>query len=426
MKAQPINKLGLKLMLFLLLGLNMSWFHDIFTPAIHNTELASETAPTRNSFKYDRNYEETGHKWNARITQVKRAKTDPFGNLVPEGGEEIVYKWSAKLEGCYGKPNCRATGPSVIRAEDLGMSEGDFKNQANVRNILTRIQEEYDGRLDDATKKLIEDEKARKKEEEREKKELAAQEKLEKEIDKCLRDEDGEKISGYIALTCKAKKLGNHDGEELELAFDEMSDELRALLASGDASDRRRGKKLLGIMGVSGYSKDINYTLRAMKAGASYLDQYTSLLRTSLTSTNPWQRSQAQNKLTMLNQRYQMDSYAIGNNPVANDEFQFWQQALNQNIELLVNNPHATLPGAGGSAIGPELPSVFNNLAGRTARRGGINPITSRQDWYGMSVTAPQNTGTYLTVNPYVDTGGRKLTIPQINQMVTRPSMIRN
>ncbi|MCB0365828.1 MAG: hypothetical protein H6624_19355 [Bdellovibrionaceae bacterium] len=427
MKARLKKNLGLKLLLFMLLGLNMSWFHDFVSEPGSNTDLASETA---NSYSYDRNVSAPSgdsHKWKANITQVTQTRTDVWGNVDPEGKTETAYKWSARLEGCYGL-NCRINSPGLIRAKDLGMSEADFNNKTNIEAVLARIQEKYDPEIDTATGKRIDEAKAEKKRQEEEAREAALEEKKEKEIAACKRNEEGDTISGYEALSCRARKLGNRSGEELDLEFADIAGEIRAYLSSSDPLERKRGEALLKAMGTSGYSRSINAQLRAMRAGAAYLDQYTTEMRTFMTTTNPMIKQMSLGKLTMLNQRYQMDSYGVAFNPDAATEFSYWQEALDRNLQAIVTNPSATnLPGFSGSGLGPALPGTLN-VNNRLLRGNTADVFYNRDQWFGAQVTAPQNWQQYLTVNPYVNQGGRTngLTIPQINQRVTGAGLRQN
>ena len=416
MKASPNKTIRLKLLfLFLFLGLNMSWFHNLFDDNQQMAEFASsETAsslsvdPSTRTVSYQRSY--TGHKyvWKTSIQQIKKEKTDFWGNPEPGGGEEIAYKASARMEGCYGHIDCRDSHLRIIRASDLNMTEDYFNNKKNVAEVIARIQELFDPILDAATEAKI------KKEKEKEK-ELARQEKLEKEIENCLRDEDGKKISGHKKLACKAERLGDYEDEELELAFAEIRDETRALLASGNPSDRKRGRNLLSIMG-GGHSKEINNTLRAMRLGADYTHQYTEHLRAYLTTSNPQQKQLNYNQLIMLKHRYNMNSYTIAPSSAASSELSYWQQLQDQQTSLLLDNPHASWPGTEPTITSPSLPSVFNHLAGRTLRQ--VTPMARPYNRQSPVVTAPQNYNNYLTTNPLVNRPGNGSSIPQVGELV--------
>ena len=415
MKAKPNKSRQLKLLLFLLLGLNMSWFHNLIDKDQQVAEFASSEVagslsvdPSTRTVFYQRSYKDYDYVWKTSIQQVKKTKTDFWGNPEPGGGKEIAYKVSAKMvEGCYGQIGCHVRRSRLVRANDIGMSEVDFNNQNNMEEVISRIKELFDSELDAATEKKI-----------KEKKELARQEKLEKEISKCLRNEDGEKIRGYEKLACKAEKLSSYeDDKELDLAFTEIKNDIRSLLASGDPSDRKRGRELLSIMGTGDYSKEINHTLKAMHIGASYLDRYTEALRNYLTTSNPWQKQMAYGQLSMLSQGYNMASYSASFSRAASSEFSYWQGAMNRNINLLLENPNGTLPVFEPSSALSGLPSILNNQSGRTLRQSNMSYPQNGHSLRGLD---PSGNSNYLTVNPYIGRSGDKLTIPQINDIVAR------
>lgn len=426
MKAQIQKRLGLKLLLLMLLAANMTWFHNLFQANSSNTELASETA---NSFSYDRTVTAPGntgsgsHRWKARITQIKQTRTDVWGNVAPEGGQETLYEWSAQLEGCYGI-NCRVSS-NRIRARDLGMSEADFNNRQNAEAVIRRIQEQFDPKIDEATAARIEADKKKKKEEEAERKRAEREAKEDEEIAACKgkRNDDGKfvRISAHAALSCRAEKIGGMSGDEQEVEFAELSGELRTMLASQDPAERRRGQAILKTMGSSGrFNRSMTAQLRAMRAGSTYLDEYSTQLRLFKSTQNPMLRQMALGKIEMLNQRFQMDSMGVTGNPDAAIEFGYWQSALDTSIQSILRNPNAGVHGQVGHTVGPAIPSVVH-INQRTQRGGGTNIFYNRDQWFtGAQVTAPQNWQSYLTTNPYVNHNGRTsgLTIPQVGQQV--------
>ena len=120
-----------------------------------------------------------------------------------------------------------------------------------------------------------------------------------------------------------------------------------------------------------------------------------------------------------------MDSYMMSFSNVASSEFSYWQQALNQNMNLLFENPQATLPNTEPSVINPSLPSIFNNLPGRTLRQGNITPLTTLNDWQSFGGAAPQNYNNHLTINPYMNKQANRLSISQMNERITQRRSIR-
>jgi hypothetical protein len=380
MKARSKNHMGLKVLLVLMVALNMSWVQKVFDKNTNTIEMASNSGPSEvadsivanpatKSVTYNRQIRVRSgrttedQQWNVKITKAQITKTDPFTGK--DEGKEDVYQVSAQAEGCYGI-NCQAS--ATFRTADIG------GNTSDVAAVVAQIQQRFDPTLDrKASQKSKEAEEARI-EEEKEKKEAKRLEKLERAIAECKADPDTEKPfrSEYARLSCRAEKLGSKDGAEAEGEFAEIREDLRALLTSGNPSEMARAKELLGSMNSdSSLPRSMRVQLSAMRAGSYYNEQYPQALQNYLTTRNPIQMQISLGKMKQLDQGFKADTARFGNSFYGSEEFTFWQNELQHNMDLVLKDPRTALIGNREYSNGSDFPSQSFNIEGRLARGGG-------------------------------------------------------
>ena len=380
MKARSKNHMGLKVLLVLMVALNMSWVQKVFDRNINTIEMASNSRhsdaadsivanPATRSVTYNRQIRVRSgrttedQQWTVRITKAQITKTDPWTGA--NEGQEDVYQVSAQAEGCYGI-NCQAS--ATFRTAEIG------GNTSDVAAVVAQIQQKFDPTLDrKASLKSKEAEEARI-EEEKDKKEAKRIEKLERAIAECKADPDTEKPfrSEYARLSCRAEKLGSKDGAEAEGEFAEIREDLRALLTSGSPSEMARAKELLGSMNSdSSLPRSMRAQLSAMRAGSYYNEQYPQALQNYLTTRNPIQMQISLGKMKQLDQGFKADTARFGNFFYGSEEFTFWQNELQHNMDLVLKDPRTALIGNRESSNGSDFPSQSFNIEGRLARGGG-------------------------------------------------------
>jgi hypothetical protein len=383
MKARSKNHMGLKVLLVLMVALNMSWVQKVFDKNANTIEMASNSPPSdaadsfvanpaTKSVTYNRQIRVRSgrttedQQWHVRITKAQITRTDPW-NPSPgkDEAKEDVYQVSARAEGCYGI-NCQAS--ATFRAAEIG------GNTSDVAAVVAQIQQRFDPTLDrKASQKSKEAEEARI-EEEKEKKEAKRLEKLERAIAECKADPDTEKPfrSEYARLSCRAEKLGSKDGAEAEGEFAEIREDLRALLTSGNPSEMARAKELLGNMNSdSSLPRSMRSQLSAMRAGSYYNEQYPQALQNYLTTRNPIQMQISLGKMKQLDQGFKADTARFGNSFYGSEEFTFWQNELQHNMDLVLKDPRTALIGNREYSNGSDFPSQSFNIEGRLARGGG-------------------------------------------------------
>jgi hypothetical protein len=380
MKARSKNHMGLKVLLVLMVALNMSWVQKVFDKNTNTIEMASNSRPSEvadsivanpatKSVTYNRQIRVRNgrttedQRWDVRITKAEITKTDPWTGK--DEGKEEVYQVSAQAEGCYGI-NCQAS--ATFRTADIGGNASDF------RAVVAQIQQRFDPTLDrKASLKSKEAEEARI-EEEKDKKEAKRIEKLERAIADCKADPDTEKPfrSEYARLSCRAEKLGSKDGAEAEGEFAEIREDLRGLLTSGNPSEMARAKELLGSMNSdSSLPRSMRSQLSAMRAGSYYNEKYPQALQNYLTTRNPVQMQISLGQMKQLEQGFKWDTARFGNSFYGSEEFTFWQNELQHNMDLVLKDPRTALIGNREYSNGSDFPSQSFNIEGRLARGGG-------------------------------------------------------
>lgn len=393
MKARSKNHMGLKVLLVLMVALNMSWVQKIFDKNINTIEMASSSRPSEvadsivanpatRSVTYNRQIRvKSGRttedqRWNVKITKAEITKTDPWTGK--DEGKEEVYQVHAQAEGCYGI-NCQAS--ATFRTADIG------GNASDVAAVVAQIQEKFDPTLDrKASLKIKEAEEARI-EEEKEKKEAKRIEKLERAIAECKADPDTEKPfrSEFDRLSCRAEKLGSKDKAEAEGEFAEIREDLRALLTNGNPSEMARARELLGNMNSdSSLPRSMRLQLSAMRAGSYYNEKYPQVLQNYLTTRNPVQMQISLGKLKQLDLAFKADTARFGNSFYGSEEFTFWQNELQRNMDLVLKDPRTALLGNGEYSNGSGLPTQSFNIEGRLARGGGQS-VTAGTGYSGGS-----------------------------------------
>lgn len=382
MKARSKNHMGLKVLLVLIVALNMSWVQKVFDQNTNTIEMASNgpstsdtaystpSSPATGSVSYNRDIRvrsgdrTTKQQWVVTIRRGEIAKTDPWKGTVIEGKED-VFQVSAQAEGCYGV-NCQAS--ATFRASDIG------GNVSDVAHVVSQIQQRFDPTLDrKASLKSREDEEARK-EEEKEKKEAKRMEKLERAIADCKVDPDTEQPfkSEYARLSCRSEKLGSKDGAEAEGEFAQIREDLRALLTSGNPSEMARAREILSTMNSdSSLPRSMRAQLSAMRAGSYYNEHYPQALQNYLTTRSPMQMQISLGKMTQLDQRFKLDTARFGNSYYGSEEFTFWQNELQHNMDLVLKDPRTALIANRDYSNGSDFPSLSFNIEGRLARGGG-------------------------------------------------------
>lgn len=411
-------------LLLVTMALNMSWVQQFLLDG--NTQMGEVTSSANFSsndvavsasnasadvIQYHRQVEvkagnqRENHNWTVDIKKTL-SDTNAWGEKTNSPPKE-VWEVSAQVEGCYGR-NCHVSETII---------PGTSSNGSSAQQIVAQVQKVMDRLIDGKSLEIAKEKEQQRLDEEKAKKEAKKQEKLEEDIANCIVNEDtGKKFRSAIRrLQCRADKLGNKEDEEALAEFDDIREDLHSLLNSSNPRDVARAKKILSNMrGDGSIDRSIRNQVFAMQAGAYYTSEYPRALQTALTTNNPMQRQIALGKVQQFEQAYRYDSIRFGQSEEASNEFGYWQAQLQNNMNLVLADPRASLTQSG-SSPSTSLPSTGININGRLARSGGnySSPSSGLTGRLGSPVYNPSNP---LESRSY---GNQSIsTIPQVGQFV--------
>ncbi len=388
--SQKGNNGTLKILLLLILLANMSWLQNGFKssrPTESNTEnkieitsVSYSSSDTAGSIKQSGpNYivyqvGNPDYNYTVQLQRKEVPATDNWGVPLPPNGtsqkkEKVIFV-TAEMDDCD-QINCHKS--LVIKESDLvGL------NNPPPQEIANQINQ----KIAPIMKQLAQENKKQKEQEQKEAKKEAKRQKL---IDQCQIDEETDKPfpkrSDY--LECRIDKLSLEDDSKARAQFSEIADELHDLLTSKNSRQHKTGEQLLKKLNQDqgALPFEINAQVEAMSAGDYYNRNYPKALQDTLTATNPWKRQMALGKLNQLEQAYQYQKTQISqSSEQGSEEMEFWQDALQKNIDLILNDPRSSLTGNSNTSTAYELTS--KDVSGRLSRSGSrtatFSPLTSR------------------------------------------------
>ncbi|MGE0761688.1 MAG: hypothetical protein AB7N80_00275 [Bdellovibrionales bacterium] len=222
-----------------------------------------------------------------------------------------------------------------------------------------------------------------------------AAEKLQKDIENCIRGPDGKALSASDQLTCDAEKLNVADRDEAGKRFAKVQSSLKQMLQSGNEEDRKKALQISEeIARNRSLPRDVRETAQVMRVAGKYQSQILSISEAlAKTPANSPVRAFHLQRLAGLNNQMQMEfgsamnmygqAAMFGRGGGAFDELNDWYGTLTNSMVMAISHPQSLLDQNGlfgRSQIGLDI-----NMQNRWLRGISGDPLVSSQaDFNGL------------------------------------------
>jgi hypothetical protein len=291
---------------------------------------------------------------NARIERNYKAEIDRYNSTNQRDAEDITIEITSSVEGsdCI---ECRLS-------ETVSSSTLSYKNANDYAIQIRKVAE--------AQYKKVREKNT-------------AAEKLAKDIENCVKDDDGKALKGAARLECRIGKMDDMEETKAQRnAFRAIRSELRECIARCSEEER---EEALGIAESLSQDNqiptDLRGVARVMKVSGDFQSRVLSLTNDmALSGNDPQARMYGLQQLQQLQREMQMEissagGTAMGRQTEVAQELLFWRNNLGRSVQLAASRPQSLLDSSG--YYGRERLDLDINQRNRTLRGIPGDPLVN-------------------------------------------------